>query len=203
MAWRAVAKFCTDDVVESSPSMDIEKPGMQVLNIYTRNNLGRSLNLKELAERLLNAEYNPQSVDAVRLQLRDPDSMAFVYGDGTVMCNGTTSEWQAELAAHRYCRMIRTCNYRVKCLNYEVLNVCGMCRLPFHVRLASLNDAYPHLTNYHLYTQKCLVYHMENPNVQVIIYEDGEVRIHDAKESADLDKALDKVYPILKKFRLK
>ena len=66
-------------------------------NIVSTVNLGCKLDLKSIAMRARNAEYNPRRFAAVILRIRDPKTTALVFHSGKMVVTGAKSEdWQRE-----------------------------------------------------------------------------------------------------------
>ncbi|KHJ45471.1 transcription factor TFIID [Trichuris suis] len=181
---------------------DMEMPVVQVYNVVSSIYLGHTMEIKLMGAEIVEAKYDAKRIDAAQMSLRDPQSEALVYANGTMICYGAKSEWQAQLAALRHVRTIQRYNFTAKCLDFKIESVTGTCQLPFSIQLDNLSKAYPDVISYEPEVHPALVYYMADPKVSFTIYKTGKVFINDAKEEQDLHKAFESIYPILKNYRI-
>ncbi len=76
------------------------KPEIVVQNIVASGSVGMDLNLNTLAMKLRNTEYEPEQFPGLVYKLIDPDVKAtfLLFSNGKVVCTGTKSEDQVNLA---------------------------------------------------------------------------------------------------------
>lgn len=70
-------------------------------NVVATVNLDCKLDLKEIALRARNAEYNPKRFAAVIMRIREPKSTALIFSSGKMVVTGSKSETDAKLAARK------------------------------------------------------------------------------------------------------
>eukprot|EP01117_Protostelium_nocturnum_P004766 TRINITY_DN1727_c0_g1_i4.p1 TRINITY_DN1727_c0_g1~~TRINITY_DN1727_c0_g1_i4.p1 ORF type:complete len:127 (-),score=38.75 TRINITY_DN1727_c0_g1_i4:106-486(-) len=78
-------------------------PALQ--NIVSTVNMGCKLDLKQIAMKARNAEYNPKRFAAVIMRIREPKTTALIFASGKMVCTGAKSEDDSKLAARKYCRI--------------------------------------------------------------------------------------------------
>ena len=82
-------------------------------NIVSTVNLGCPLELKSIALRARNAEYNPKRFAAVIMRIRNPRTTALIFSSGKMVCTGAKSEEDSIQAARRYARVIQKLGFQV------------------------------------------------------------------------------------------
>uniref|UniRef100_A0A915D4P7 Uncharacterized protein n=1 Tax=Ditylenchus dipsaci TaxID=166011 RepID=A0A915D4P7_9BILA len=86
-------------------AVDVPSPTLQ--NIVSTVNLGVQLDLKQIALRARNAEYNPKRFAAVIMRIREPRTTALIFSSGKMVCTGAKSEETSRLAARKYARIVQ------------------------------------------------------------------------------------------------
>lgn len=69
-------------------------------------NLGVKLDLKQIALRCRNTEYNPKRFGAVIMRLREPRATALIFASGKMCVTGTKSAHNSVLAAKKFSYII-------------------------------------------------------------------------------------------------
>jgi len=64
------------------------------------------LDLKKIALKARNAEYNPKRFAAVIIRIRDPKTTALIFGSGKMVCTGAKNEKASKHAARKFARII-------------------------------------------------------------------------------------------------
>lgn len=77
------------------------------------------------------------------MKLRKPSVTASIRSNGKIHCMGTSSEYEAKIAARRVARIIQKLGYhRVQFSDYKITNVMGSCLLPFRIKLIPFVEEY-------------------------------------------------------------
>ncbi len=90
------------------PAEEIEIPDdvwPKIDNVIASVNLGLAVDLKTIAFKARNAEYNPRKVNAVVMRLREPRATALVYMGGKVRLTGSKNETDAKVACKKIVRL--------------------------------------------------------------------------------------------------
>lgn len=75
-------------------------------NVVSTVNLSCRLDLKAIALKSRNAEYNPKRFAAVIMRIRDPKTTALIFSSGKMVCTGAKSEEQSKIAARRFAKIV-------------------------------------------------------------------------------------------------
>ncbi len=69
-------------------------------------NLKCNLDLKSIALKARNADYNPNRFAAVIMRLRNPKTTALIFGSGKMVVTGAKSKEDSCRAARKYAKII-------------------------------------------------------------------------------------------------
>lgn len=194
-----VAEAVTQEVdLEKHPSGIV--PVLQ--NIVSTVNMDCKLDLKEIALRARNAEYNPKRFAAVIIRIREPKTTALVFTSGKMVCTGAKSEEQSKLAARKYARMIQKLGYEsVKFKDFKIQNIVGSCDVRFPIRLEGLQIAHSQFCSYEPELFPGLIYRMKQPKIVLLIFVSGKIVLTGAKVRDEIYQAFELIYPVLCGFR--
>ncbi len=175
---------------------------VKLQNVVATVNLTCSLNLRHIAMRARNAEYNPKRFAAVIIRIRDPKTTALIFSTGKVVITGARSEDDAWLAARKYAKIVRKLGYEdVKFADFGLHNLVASADVRFPIRLEALAHAHSNYAHYEPELFPGLVYRMLEPRLALLIFVSGKVVITGAKSRDDLNEAFQKLYPVLCQFR--
>lgn len=106
--------------------------------------LGVKLDLKQIALRARNAEYNPKRFTAaVIMRIREPKATALAFGTGKLVClsprdsgssqvcTGTKSERLAKEASRKFAAIIKRIGFAVKFNDFKVVNIVASCDIRY------------------------------------------------------------------------
>ncbi|XP_075736820.1 TATA-box-binding protein isoform X3 [Rhipicephalus microplus] len=158
----------------------------QLQNIVATVNLCCALDLRQIALRARNAEYNPRRFAAVIMRIREPRTTALMFRSGKLVCTGARSELQARTAARKFARIAQKLGYdlRARAIPGTSVPHGEALHLAPCVRVRK-GGTHRQATNYKWHNS--LGY-----------YEESAFR---AKLREDIYKAFDNIYPILKKYQ--
>ncbi len=74
------------------------KPEIKIQNIVASGSVGMDLNLNTLAMKLDNTEYEPEQFPGLVYKLDEAKATFLLFSNGKVVCTGTKSEKEVELA---------------------------------------------------------------------------------------------------------
>ena len=97
------------------------KPILQ--NIVATCNLATELDLKTIALKARNAEYNPKRFAAVIMRIRDPKTTALIFRSGKMVVTGAKSEEDARMAARKYARIIQKLDFPARFADFKIQNM--------------------------------------------------------------------------------
>ncbi|XP_032865680.1 TATA box-binding protein-like 2 [Tyto alba] len=173
----------------------------QLQNIVSTVNLACKLDLKNIALRARNAEYNPKRFAAVIMRIREPRTTALIFSSGKMVCTGAKSEEQSRLAARKYARVVQKLGFPAKFLDFKIQNMVGSCDVRFPIRLEGLVLTHQQFSSYEPELFPGLIYRMVKPRIVLLIFVSGKVVLTGAKERSEIYEAFENIYPILKGFK--
>ena len=191
-------------------------PQPQIVNIVSMVNLGVPLKLREIAIQCKNAEYNPTRINAVIMRIKEPKAAALIFNSGIIIVLGARSKEKSKEAAKIFAKQIKKLGYNVKFCGFKIVNIVATCDLGFPIKLTKLNIK----INSNLSKNKSnndeeekspcyyepeafpgLIYHMSKPELTLLIFQSGKMNFVGAKNKDDIFDALNKIYPLLCKFK--
>uniref|UniRef100_A0A8C2NME0 TATA-box-binding protein n=1 Tax=Capra hircus TaxID=9925 RepID=A0A8C2NME0_CAPHI len=195
----------TPQPIQNTNSLSIleeqQRQQQQQQNIVSTVNLGCKLDLKTIALRARNAEYNPKRFAAVIMRIREPRTTALIFSSGKMVCTGAKSEEQSRLAARKYARVVQKLGFPAKFLDFKIQNMVGSCDVKFPIRLEGLVLTHQQFSSYEPELFPGLIYRMIKPRIVLLIFVSGKVVLTGAKVRAEIYEAFENIYPILKGFR--
>lgn len=191
MLQRAPDTFLPEDI----------QPKLQ--NIVSTANLRCDLDLREIALRAKNAEYNPKRFAAVIMRIRDPKTTALIFASGKMVCTGARSEEDSKKAARQYAKIIHKLGFDVKFTEFKIQNIVGSCDVKFPIRLEGLANSHSRFCNYEPEMFPGLIYRMSKPKIVLLIFVSGKIVLTGAKERSHIFDAFQNIYPVLLNFKKK
>jgi len=74
-------------------------------NIVSTSNLKCVLDLREIALKAKNAEYNPRRFAAVIMRIKEPKTTALIFSSGKIVCTGARTEEESRQASRIYAKI--------------------------------------------------------------------------------------------------
>ena len=165
-------------------------------------NLGIKLNLKEIALRCRNTEFNPRRFAAVIMRLREPRSTALIFASGKMCVTGTKSSHNAMLAAKKFTYIVERCGYKPQdSIDFKIQNMVATVDVGFPIRLEGLVYAHSTFASYEPELFPGLIYRLVSPRTVFLIFVSGKIVITGAKTEADLAESMTKIHPLLLEYR--
>ena len=208
--------FVKEDKSTDLCTNETRMPQPQIVNIVSMVNLGVPLKLREIAIQCKNAEYNPTRINAVIMRIKEPKAAALIFNSGIIIVLGARSKEKSKEAAKIFAKQIKKLGYNVKFCGFKIVNIVATCDLGFPIKLTKLNIK----INSNLSKNKSnndeeekspcyyepeafpgLIYHMSKPELTLLIFQSGKMNFVGAKNKDDIFDALNKIYPLLCKFK--
>ena len=175
----------------------------QLQNVVCSVNLGCKLDLKQIALKARNAEYNPKRFGAVIMRIREPRTTALIFSSGKMVCTGAKGEESARLAARKFARIVQKLDFPAKFMSFKIQNMVGSFDVGFPIRLEALQVCHGQFACYEPELFPGLVYRMVKPKIVILIFLSGKVVLTGAKSKNEIDDGFKNIYPILKSFMRK
>ncbi|KAJ3290164.1 putative TATA-binding protein 2 [Rhizoclosmatium globosum] len=170
-------------------------------NVVATVNLDVKLDLKTIALRARNAEYNPKRFAAVIMRIRDPKTTALIFSSGKMVITGAKSEDLSRLAARKYARIIQKLGFAAKFTDFKIQNIVGSCDVKFPIRLEGLAYSHGDFSSYEPELFPGLIYRMEKPKIVLLVFVSGKIVLTGAKLRTEIYEAFERIYPVLQSFR--
>lgn len=175
-----------------------------IQNVVATTNLDVTLDLKQIAIRARNAEYNPKRFAAVIMRIREPKTTALIFSSGKIVVTGAKSEKESSRASRKYAKIVHKLGYdKAKFKEFTVQNIVASCDVNFPVCLEALAFAHHQFCSYEPELFPGLIYRMFDPKIVLLIFVSGKVVLTGAKERNDIYDAFDKIYHVLTSFKKK
>ncbi|GKZ00622.1 hypothetical protein MPSEU_001014300 [Mayamaea pseudoterrestris] len=179
-----------------------EKLLLRIQNMSSTANLGVPLDLKKIALKCRNTEFNPRRFGAVIMRLREPRATALIFRSGKMVISGSKSTHNATLAAKKFALIVERVGFQPKeSIDFMVQNVVATCDLKFAIRLEGLVYAHSAFCSYEPELFPGLIYRLVSPRVVFLIFVSGKIVLTGAKKESELSTALTKLYPVLLEFK--
>lgn len=173
-----------------------------IQNVVATTNLDVQLDLKRIALRARNAEYNPKRFAAVIMRIREPKTTALIFSSGKIVVTGAKSENESTRASRKYAKIVHKLGYdKAKFKEFTVQNIVASCDVNFPVGLEGLAHAHSQFCTYEPELFPGLIYRMYKPKIVLLIFVSGKVVLTGAKERQDIYDAFDNIYHVLQTFR--
>lgn len=173
-----------------------------IQNVVATTNLGVQLELKRIALRARNAEYNPKRFAAVIMRIREPKTTALIFSSGKIVVTGAKSEKESQRASRKYAKIVFKLGYdKAKFTEFTVQNIVASCDVNFPVRLEGLAHTHNNFCSYEPELFPGLIYRMMKPKIVLLIFVSGKVVLTGAKVRQEIYDAFDNIYPVLQLFR--
>mmetsp|Transcript_9537 Transcript_9537/g.22518 ORF Transcript_9537/g.22518 Transcript_9537/m.22518 type:complete len:279 (+) Transcript_9537:210-1046(+) len=175
---------------------------IRIQNIASTANFGVRLDLKKIALKCRNTEFNPRRFGAVIMRLREPRATALMFASGKICVTGVKSTHNATLAMKKFHYIIERIGFQPKeLMEFKVQNMVGTADCGFPIRLEGLVYAHSVFASYEPELFPGLIYRLVSPRVVFLIFVSGKIVITGAKKESDLANALTKLYPVLVEFK--
>jgi len=189
-------------VIEATDVLTGSKLLIRIQNIASTANLGVRLDLKKIALKCRNTEFNPRRFGAVIMRLREPRATALIFSSGKMVVTGVKSTHNATLAAKTFSYIVERVGFKPSdIIDFKVQNIVGTADCGFPIRLEGLVYAHSAFASYEPELFPGLIYRLVSPRVVFLIFVSGKVVITGAKKESDLSNALTKIYPVLVEFK--
>ena len=212
--------FVKEDKSTNLCTNENKMPQPQIVNIVSMVNLRVPLNLKLIALKCRNSEYNPSRINAVIMRIKEPKAAALIFNSGIIIVLGARDKEKSKQAAKIFAKqiknLIKNLGYEVKFSDFNIVNIVATCDLGFPIKLTQLNIKINYMlsknksTNDEDEKSPChyepevfpgLIYHMTKPELTLLIFQSGKMNFVGAKNKDDIYEALQKIYPLLCKFK--
>jgi hypothetical protein len=113
-------------VIEAQDVLSGNKLLIRIQNIASTANLGVKLDLKKIALKCRNTEFNPRRFGAVIMRLREPRATALIFSSGKMVVTGVKSTHNATLASKKFAYVVERVGFKPNdIIDFKVQNIVG------------------------------------------------------------------------------
>lgn len=198
-----------DSIFRRVPTM---KP--LIVNIVAIAEFNTTFDLEAISRQLRNVTYNPRRFQAAVIHIQEPKATAMIFAKGKVNILGTKTEDNAQLAFKKFGRILRNAGYpKLRSKSFQISNIAALINTQFQIRLDGMSreEAYRPFTTYNPEIFSGLIYKYPLPDLNekgkprrltLLVWKSGKIMMMGARNRAELDKAAQKMFPILEGFKL-
>ena len=190
-------QLAQNNLIELSNNSSLPK----LQNIVSTANLKCILDLREIALKAKNAEYNPNRFAAVIMRIKEPKTTALIFSSGKMVCTGARTEEESRVASRTYAKIILKLGFPVKFTEFTVQNIVASCDVKFPIRLEGLANDCSKVSSYEPEMFPGLIFHMIEPKIVLLIFVSGKIVLTGAKTREDIYKGYQNILPTLRKYR--
>lgn len=176
--------------------------GPRITNVVCNMNLNCRFDLNHIAMHARNVEYRPKRFKAAVIRIREPKATALVFENGKMNVTGARSIEDAKLASRKFARMLKKLGFEPKLEDWKVNNIVGSADTQMSIRLEGIQAEHIGYARYEAEIFPGLCYTMMNPKITLLVFVKGKVVLLGAKKPEELDEAMHKIYPVLRKYRV-
>ena len=122
----AHAPSAAGSVIEATDVLSGQTLLIRIQNIASTANLGIRLDLKKIALKCRNTEFNPRRFGAVIMRLREPRATALIFSSGKMVVTGVKSTHNATLAAKKFAYIVERVGFKPQDIfDFKVQNIVG------------------------------------------------------------------------------
>ncbi|KAF7702721.1 TATA-box-binding protein [Cucumispora dikerogammari] len=172
-----------------------------IQNVVATVNFKSKLDLKSIALRARNSEYNPKRFAAVIMRIKSPRTTALIFASGKMVMTGAKSEQEVKLAGLKFGRIVSKLGFPTQFEDFKVQNIVSSCDIKFSIRLEGLMAAHANYCSYEPELFPGLIYTMVKPKVVLLIFVSGKIVLTGAKMRDEIYEAFENIYPVLTQFK--
>ena len=174
---------------------------LSLQNITATVNLGCTLDLVSIAERVSAAKYNPRRFAGLILRIKDPvKATALIFRNGKLVCVGTKSIESCERAAQKFVQLLKDLGFdAVKLLDFRLHNFVGSFDAGFRIDLTRLRQEKGSACFYEPEIFPGLHYYWGKNTV--LIFLSGKVVITGCRNCTEVETVYANILPLLAMYK--
>ncbi|KAG4248171.1 hypothetical protein PC116_g4098 [Phytophthora cactorum] len=195
--WSSSSSDQDDDSAWSRARLAEEGVAYRVVNVLGSGFVNDRVDIKKLALLVRNADYAPRGFSAVVMRFQAPRATVLF------VVIGATSVADAKLAAEKLVSILKKVSFPSDSSPFTIRNVVGAADVCFRIRLEGLARDHLRFSTYEPELFPGLIYRMLRPKSTLLIFISGKIVITGCQSSADGERALGTIYPVLLQYRLR
>ena len=202
--------FDTEEITYTS---NVEELEPQINNIVSSVNLGSNINLKNIALKIKNAEYNSNKFSKIILKSKDKNITATIFPNGKMICSGSKTEKESKLACKKFAKIVNKVDGKedkIDLKSFKIQNIVASYDVKFKICLSKLYNEISNLinnsknlgnnNNYVKFNNdivQSLIFYLNEPKISLSIFESGKVVLSGAKKRKEFEEIFRNIYPLI------
>lgn len=182
----------------------MENPKTKIVNIVISTSLEHKIPLERLIMDLPNTEYNPEQFPGLIMKIREPKASFLIFSSGKVVCTGTKSLEEVELALERLIEYMAKVDIEIKIKpKVRVENVVASSDIDMKL---DLNEIAIKLTNVEYEPEQFpgLVFKInDETGATFLIFGNGNIVCTGTKSDKDVHIAIKNLMEVFKRYEVK
>jgi transcription initiation factor TFIID TATA-box-binding protein len=174
---------------------------LKINNITATANLGAKLDLRLLATRVWNVEYNPRKFNALILRTRKPRVTALIFHTGKIVVVGATCVRESEEGAAKVAKLISGKTSQLA--DFSLQNIAASSHVNYRVNLEELSECKRGFVVFEpeLFTPAAKMRYKKDKNLIALIFRSGKLIYTGTIEFSDIVDFHDYLSRMLLKFQ--
>jgi len=170
----------------------------RVQNVVCTIDLGIILDLKKIALKAKNTEFNSKRFHALVMRSRDPKATALIFKSGKMVCTGTKTENDGKEAITKFLKLIKQAGfYNAGMKNFQIRNIVATTDFKMPITLDAILYAYRNCCMYEPEIFPGLVLRPDNNKAVMIIFSSGKIVMTGLKSFDELKRMQNKLTQIM------
>ncbi|MEM2188963.1 MAG: TATA-box-binding protein [Thermofilaceae archaeon] len=171
---------------------------LRVENVVVIVNVGRELNLDELARKIPGATYDSSRFPGLIFRIKKPRAAVLAFHTGRMICAGMRSEIEAHIVVKRVAEILKEAGVGVGDMKARIQNIVASANLGGSINVEEAASILER-TMYEPDQFPAVIYRMDEPRVTMLIFSSGKIVCAGAKNEEVAFKAIEKLRLILEK----
>ncbi|UZE92116.1 MAG: TATA-box-binding protein [Methanosarcinales archaeon] len=170
------------------------KKSIRIENVVASTAIGQEIDLKSIAGRLEDAEYEPKRFPGLVYRTKSPKTAALIFRSGKVVCTGAKSVGDVAGGLKKVFKKMREIGIDVKENPITIQNIVASADLEEELNLNAIAIGLG-LENVEYEPEQFpgLVYRLSEPKVVILLFGSGKLVITGGKRIEDVEAAVEKI----------
>lgn len=173
---------------------------LKVQNVVSTFSIGTCINLRQIALKARNVEYNPKRFAAAIMRIRNPRTTALIFSTGKLVVTGAKTEKESYTACRRFARIMQKLGHVVNFNCFKIQNIVASFAFIKKIKLDVLAVCHSRFCSYEpeLFPGVHYRFYLSGAMKMVLlIFASGKVVITGAKNINHIEKAARDIIPVL------
>lgn len=166
---------------------------LRVENVVAYAVIGKQIPLNRLVGNVKNAEYEPDQFPGLVYRIDKPKSAALIFSSGKIVCTGTRSIEDAEIAITKVVYKLKNLGISVpNSIDVRIDSILASTKIDAKLKLNEVAYSLEG-SEYNPEQLNGIVYKVKDPNATMILFRSGKILCTGAKSVDEIFAALDKL----------